>query len=197
MGTAGMKQDYPRDLVRKHLLASGQVITIRPIRTEDAGLERDFIEALSPKSSHMRFMAGIRRPSEKMVRYFTDIDYDRHMALIATTREGQCDQQIAVGRTFLLDDGQTCEFAVAVADAWQGQGIAHEIMTDLIRIARDKGLTTMVGDILAENVRMIGLVRDLGFEVSESPDDPGIVQAALNLQASEAPGAIIPLREKS
>lgn len=182
MGTAEMKQEYPRDLVRKHVLASGQVLTIRPIRTEDAGLERDFIEALSAKSSHLRFMGGIRRPSDKMVRYFTDIDYDRHMALIATTPKGQREQQIAVGRFFSLDDGQTCEFAVAVADAWQGQGIAHEIMTDLIRIARDKGLRAMVGDILAENERMLGLVRNLGFEVSVSPDDPEIVSAVLYLQ---------------
>lgn len=182
MGTAGMKQDYPRELVRKHVLASGEIIIIRPIRPEDAGLERDFIEALSPKSSHLRFMGGIRRPSDKMVRYFTDIDYDRHMALIATTRTGQHEQQVAVGRFFSLDDGHSCEFAVVVADAWQGQGIAHQIMMDLIRIARDKGLTTMVGDILAGNVRMIGLMRNLGFEVSESSEDPGIVKAALNLQ---------------
>lgn len=182
MGTVGMKQDYPRDLVRKHVLASGEVITIRPIRPEDARLERDFIEALSPKSSHMRFMGGIRRPSEKMVRYFTDIDYDRHMALIATTRKGLHEQQIAVGRFFSFEDGHTCEFAVVVADAWQGQGIAHEIMTDLIRIARDKGLETMVGDILAENERMLGLVRNLGFAVSDAPDEPGLVRAVLDLE---------------
>lgn len=181
MGRAGRTQDYPHDLVRKHTLDSGEAITIRPIRPEDAGLERDFIETLSPKSSHMRFMGGIRRPSDQMIRYFTDIDYDRHMALIATSHKGLHEQQIAVGRFFSLDDGHTCEFAVVVADAWQGRGIAHEIMTDLIRIARDKGLDTMVGDILAENERMIGLVRNLGFAVSDARDEPGVLRAVLNL----------------
>jgi len=181
METSDSKQDYPEHLVRRVTLKSGEAITIRPIRPADADIEREFIEGLSPRSSHLRFMGGVRRASDEMVRYFTDIDYVRHMALIATLPEDGRERQVAVGRYFTLEDGQSCEFALVVADTWQGKGIGYAIMTDLIREAGRKGLLKMIGSILADNDRMITLVRDLGFDVSESDVEPGAVEARLNL----------------
>lgn len=185
METSEKKQDYPQELVRKLNLSSGEEITIRPIRPEDADIEREFIEGLTPRSSHMRFMGGLRRPSEEMVRYFTDIDYSRHMALIAAVEEDHREREIAVGRYFALEDGRTCEFALVVADAWQGKGIGHQIMQDLIRDAAEKGLSRMVGSVYAYNDQMIALVEDLGFKVRESKVEKDVVEAVLDF--SERP----------
>lgn len=181
MESSNRKQTYPEKLVRTLTLRSGETITIRPIRPEDADIEREFIEGLSPRSSHMRFMGGVRRASDEMVRYFTDIDYRRHLALIAISEEGGRERQVAVGRFFTSDDGESCEFAIAVADAWQGKGIGYEIMTDLIREARARNLVKMFGSMYAYNDRMIALVRELGFEISDSPVEKDLVDAVLYL----------------
>jgi acetyltransferase len=81
--------------------------------------------------------------------------------------------EIGVARYVINPDGESCEFALVVADAWQHKGIGHRLMDALIDIARDKGLKTMEGEVLGSNRNMLGLVTELGFSVSEG-DEPSI-----------------------
>ncbi|MEM8884511.1 MAG: bifunctional acetate--CoA ligase family protein/GNAT family N-acetyltransferase, partial [Planctomycetota bacterium] len=139
---------YPIELAEKLQLSDGTSMEIRPIRPEDAEMEANFVKNLSERSRYFRFMRAISELTQEMLVRFTQIDYDREMALI-----GVADRtQIGVARYVVLPDGETCEFALVVADEWQRRGVGSRLMERLLRIARDRGLATMRGDVLTENL---------------------------------------------
>ena len=71
-------------------------------------------------------------------------------------------------------DGQSCEFALVVADEWQNKGIGNKLMNCLFDAARAKGIKVMEGEVLATNRSMLELVHRLGFEASISQEDSAI-----------------------
>lgn len=165
---------YPTHLTRQYLLADGVVLTLRAIRPEDATIERAFVAALSGESKYFRFISALRELSERMLVRFTQIDYDREMALVAVITEKERDTQIGVARYTINADGESCEFAVVVADAWHGHGIATRLMNALVEAARFKGLRVMEGFVLHNNEKMLKLMRTMGFEIRASADDPSL-----------------------
>jgi acetyltransferase len=96
------------------------------------------------------------------------------MALIATTEEGGQEIMLGVARYIINPDGESCEFATAVADAWQGRGIGQKLMRMLMEVARDKGLRVMESEVLARNAGMLELAEALGFEILPLAGDEGV-----------------------
>jgi acetyltransferase len=172
---------YPSRLVGTHRLADGTPVTIRPIRPEDGELEREFVNGLSQRSKYLRFMYALKEITPQMLSRFTQIDYDREMALIALVDAGGGEREIAVARYVTYPDGRSCEFAIVVADRWQNRGIATELLRRLIDIARERRLERMDGTVLAENRGMLALAAELGFEQHTASDDPQLVLMTLEL----------------
>jgi acetyltransferase len=75
---------YPVHLVQEWQMNDGKVVTIRPIRPEDADMEQEFVKNMSDESRYYRFMDTLRELTQTMLVRFTQIDYDREMALVAT-----------------------------------------------------------------------------------------------------------------
>ncbi len=166
---------YPVHLIQDWQLPDGRTVTIRPIRPEDADLEQDFVKRMSDESKYYRFMDTLRELTQAMLVRFTQIDYDREMALIATIPdEDGKELQIGVSRYVTNPDGETVEFALAVADDWQKHGIGRRLMTALIDSARAKGYRAVVGDVLALNSKMFRLMGSLGFTIHPHPEDPAV-----------------------
>lgn len=166
---------YPSHLVNVWQLADGTNITLRPIRPEDAAIEQSFVRDLSAESRYFRFMQGLNELTQEMLVRFTQLDYNRELALIAVLeRDDGGETELAVARYVINPDGQSCEFALVVADAWQHKGIGSRLMTELMEAARQRGLHAMSGEILAGNRTMLELATALGFAVHASPEDPGI-----------------------
>jgi acetyltransferase len=173
---------YPSALEFPLELADGQQARIRAIRPEDAELERDFVHRLSEQSRFLRFMFGLQDLSPAMLSRFTQIDYDRELALIVVLRlPDGAEQQIGVARYITLPDEETCEFAIVVSDEWQGKGVARRLFQCLIDIARDRRIKVMTGITLRENTRMIDLSRSLGFTTRADADEPELVRMTLSL----------------
>ena len=172
---------YPTALRDRMELPGGIVATIRPIRPEDAAIEAEFVHGLSEQSKFLRFMFGLRDLTPAMLSRFTQIDYDRELALIAVIDTPQGERQVGVVRYTTLPDGETCEFAIVVGDDWQGKGLARRMFTRLIDAARERRHKVMCGVTLRENGRMIDLSRSLGFTTRTDPDDPDLVQMTLQL----------------
>lgn len=162
---------YPSHLVNQIILTGGVPCTIRPIRPEDAEMEQAFVDALSERAKHYRFMNTLKHLTPEMLARFTQIDYDREMAFIAVVNENGMDVEIGVCRYIINLGGDTCEFAIVVADNWQGKGVAYKLMDALIEYARYQGLSAMTGDVLVDNHDMLHLVKSLGFVVKATPDD--------------------------
>jgi acetyltransferase len=172
---------YPTQLVSRWQLADGTDITIRPIRPEDADLVQAFVRGLSEESKYFRFMSSMQELTETMLVRFTQIDYSREMALIAVTLEKDKEIQLGVARFAINPDGDSCEFALVVADNMQGKGLGQKLMALLMEAARSKGLSVIEGEVLSNNHNMLKLMTRLGFTIKTSEEDPGIMKVSHSL----------------
>jgi len=122
-----------------------------------------------------------------MLARFTQVDYDRELALIAldavSGRGKQREKIVAVARYVGNPDGESAEFAITVADAWQGRGLGYAMMEQLIARARDRGYARLIGSVLAINTPMLGLASALGFSRAIDPEDGEQVIVTLDLRA--------------
>jgi acetyltransferase len=173
---------YPGHLIHTWTVPDGKAITIRPIKPEDADLEVEFVRNLSAETKYFRFMNTLRELPPAMVARLTQIDYDREMAFVATIPQDDKEVEIGVCRYAVNPDGESCEFAIVVADEWQHRGLARKLMGVLIETARNKGLNYMNGVFLANNERMLKFVQGLGFVLSSDPEDNSVKLGVLNLQ---------------
>ncbi|MGD8840688.1 MAG: bifunctional acetate--CoA ligase family protein/GNAT family N-acetyltransferase, partial [Gammaproteobacteria bacterium] len=172
---------YPSHLVSECRLKDDTRITIRPIRPEDATIEQSFVRSLSPQSKRFRFMESLNELTQQMLIRFTQLDYNRELALIAVLEQDEGEVELGVARYVTNIDGDSCEFALVVTDQWHNRGIGTQLMTALIDAARAKGLKVMNGEILVDNHNMRRLVEKLGFAVSRNPEDLGVLLARKEL----------------
>ena len=173
---------YPPELETSWQLPDGTDVTVRPIRPEDAEIEQDFVQNLSPESKYFRFMQSMDKLTPLMLARFTQIDYDREMALIAVVNEHTPQARIlGVVRYVSNPDKQSCEFALTVADAWQQKGIGRQLMQRLMTVARDRGIEIMEGEVLTQNSKMLRLCERLGFRSVRNPDEPDVVSVRRHL----------------
>jgi acetyltransferase len=175
---------YPAELIEEVTLRDGSRVTLRPIRPEDAELEREFVEALSPQARYFRFFYQLNELTPTMLARFTQVDYDREMALVAVADVGHPHGHpsfVAVARYIANPDGESAEFAIVVTDAWQKRGLAHALMTRLIASARKRGLERLVGLVLRDNAAMLALAQAEGFVARDDPGAPEQVIVALDL----------------
>lgn len=172
---------YPSHLIHRFQTADGTRVTLRPIRPEDADREQRFVRELSREARFFRFMDAMQELSQDLLTRLTQLDYDRELALIATVQQEGQEVEIGVARYFTNPDGQTAEFALVIADAWQGQGLGTRLMTCLMDAAREKGFRTLEGEVLASNSRMLKLMQRLGFAARTQTDDPGLYAVTRDL----------------
>lgn len=171
--------DPPRTL-------DGVSYRVRPIRADDAEREREFIQSLSDESRHSRFMCALREPSESMIERFVHVDYERTMALVAVVEHGTEERIIGVARYAATDAAaRECEFAVTVADEWQGRGIGAALARALFVHARAHGFRRVYGTVLASNTRMRDLAHYLGLKTRSMPGCPGVLEAYVVLGPDE------------
>ena len=172
---------YPAHEIQSFQATTGERVTIRPIMPEDADMEQEFIRRLSPESKYFRFMNTIRELSQGQLIRMTQIDYDREMAFVATVVQDNKEFELGVARYATNPDGESCEFAIVVADDWQGKGLARQLMKVLVDTARSRGLKFMTGDFLSDNRHMLKFVTNVGFVLGPHPEDPGLKRGLLKL----------------
>ena len=165
---------YPSDLETHVQLPDGTDVTIRPIRPEDAEIEATFVKGLSDEAKYFRFMHALDELTPEMLVRFTQIDYDREMALIATIKEDGSEVEHGVVRYVTNPDRTSCEFALVISEDMRGHGIGQRMLKRLMEIALSRGLDRMEGEVLAENNRMLDMVKSMGFQIQTSADDPGV-----------------------
>ena len=178
LATAPLPLDSPR---WEETLHDGTRIVVRPIRRDDAALERAFIERLSPESRRLRFLGSIGEPGDDLIRRLTDIDYRRDVAFVALIELDGTQREIGVSRFSIAADGQSCECAVTVADEWRNKGLGSLLMHHLIEVARERGVHTMISLDAADNPAMRDFAQYLGFRRERDPNDATQVIHTLTL----------------
>jgi acetyltransferase len=173
---------YPAEQARPWRLKSGEVVTVRPIRPEDAAAHAEAFAKLRPEDIRWRFFSPIRELSPQMMARLTQIDYAREMAFVAMRRRADgTEEELGVAR--LIRDpagefgGPGGEFAVIVVPEMKGQGLGRHLMQRLAEWGREQGMSEIVGQVLADNAPMLAFVRSLGFTVRRSPGDDDVCEA--------------------
>jgi GNAT superfamily N-acetyltransferase len=157
----------------------GARLQVRPIEPGDKqALLRGF-EHLGRESRYRRFLAPIRRLTQRDLAYFTELDHSEHEALVAFNDEGE---MVAVARYVLLDDRPgVAEVAVTVADDWQQRGVGTALLERLAQRAVDTGVRSFLGLCLADNRDMQELLRELAPGCRSRRVGDGLVELEVDL----------------
>lgn len=173
---------YPAHLCREWPMRDGTVVTVRPVRPEDAALKQAFVQGLSEEARYFRFMDGTRELPPSLIVRFTQVDYDREMVLLAIVHQEGKERQIGSARYTQTPDGESVEFALAIDDRWQKCGLGRRLMGAIMDCAREKSYRTMVGDVLSDNQKMLRLMSSLGFSVLPHPEGTSMKRVVKQLQ---------------
>ena len=171
----------PEDLTESFEPIVGQSVTLRTLRREDIDIEAAFLSGLSPETRHNRLLGGMIQITREYLERLTTVDFSRDMALAAALMLDGREVLIGVARYVLEADGRGCEFALVIADGWQGRGIGRRMMDKLIAVARSRGLTEIYGEVLSTNRPMLDFCRKLGFTLGRNQDDPTVTRVTLPL----------------
>jgi RimJ/RimL family protein N-acetyltransferase len=160
-------------------LRDGAAILIRPIAPDDRAELAAGMHRLSAESRYRRFFSPTSELSASQLTYLTEVDHHDHEALVAV--EPDTGHGIGVARFVRSnDDPERAEVAVAVADSWQGRGVATALLERLTQRAREEGVRRFSADILAENRPMLELIDDIG-EARVVERDHGSVAVEVDL----------------
>jgi acetyltransferase len=179
---------YPQEL-EETIAWSGKPLTLRPVRPEDGAAHVAFFNALTAEDVRYRMFIRVRELQPSQLARFTQVDYDREMAFIATrlTLEGQ-PETLGVARVVADPDNVKAEFAVIVRSDVKRQGLGRILMHKLIAYCRNRGTGEIVGEALSQNRPLLKLAHQLGFEVTPTSDD-GTVQLRLVLASATQAGS--------
>jgi acetyltransferase len=171
---------YPTKYITPWKLPDGTDVLLRPIRPEDEPAEHEMLSSLSEETLRTRFFTVIKDISHESLILFCNIDYDRHMAIVAELKENGKRRMIGVARLIMNQDLTSGEVAVLVRDRFQGNRLGTKLIEMLIRIARERGLEDIRADALTENERMLNILKRLGFTTHTVPG--GTSEAVLRLK---------------
>jgi acetyltransferase len=184
LATSWPAQFPPREHSTSWTSACGTHLKLRAVRPDDAALLGELFEdGLSRAARYSRFHGAVGRLSAARLAWMADADFKHHVAFIVTRREGGLEHAVAEGRWVRTAVAPGAEFALSVADAWQGCGIGRRLLAALVHAGREQGLPCLLGDVLPGNQAMQALARAHGFECAPHPDDAGLMRAELRLTA--------------
>jgi acetyltransferase len=162
-------------------------IFIRPIRPEDAPLLAGLFDTLSPRSVYHRFFTPLKKFPHSMLARFTQIDYDREIAVVAMPESESAEKILGVARFILERNLKNAEFSMVVGDPWQRRGIGAELIKLCLSIARERRIKKIWGVVLAENLQMLNLGRKLGFKIKKAS---GVNEYDLEIEFQENRAAL-------
>jgi acetyltransferase len=173
---------YPNELEELVPLGDGRSLLLRPVRPEDEPSLQATFAKLTPEEIRLRFFVPIKTMSHVMAARFTQLDYEREMALILTDPGVAGTTEIyGVIRISADPDNERAEYAVIVRGDMTGMGLGILLMRRIIDYARKRGIGEIFGDVLRENSTMLKLCKVLGFTTAAIPDEPTEVRVTLKL----------------
>jgi GNAT superfamily N-acetyltransferase len=187
MGDRGDRESCPtwlvESLTRRHVLADGEAVVIRPLVYGDRAELAAAYEGLSPRSRRLRFLGAPDDLDPDEIEYLTNIDYRDHYACVALLPDRPEPHGVGVGR-YVRDavDPDLAEVAVTVVDAHQRRGIGTLLTRALAERARECGINSFVSYVRWDNAAAIDGLVAAGARVE--PAEPGVARVEIDLPDS-------------
>lgn len=158
---------YPTHYIKPIQLKNGQMALLRPIKPEDEALEIELFDYLSENTVYFRFLGYKPKLTRELVTRFTHIDYDREIAIVAEVEQADRKRLVGVVRVIADAWNEAAEYAIVVADDFQGQGLGRILTDYILDIAKERGIKKIFASTLASNHRMLQMFKARGFKVEQ------------------------------
>jgi acetyltransferase len=162
---------YPRKYVAARKMRDGKDVVLRPVRPEDEPFLVELFKSFSEQTMRLRFFRVIKETTHETLARYCNIDYEREMVMVAELTEQGSRRITGMVRLVVQPDGESGEVAVVVGDPWQNRGLGSELFGYIIEAAKDMGLKSLFGEILAENTKMTHICYKKGFEVKRVDEE--------------------------
>lgn len=159
---------YASDVPEKKLvtLKNGQEVYLRPARPDDMQAVQSFYNNLSQESNYLRFLSYRRKFSVRDMRKMTTFDYESQICFVAVLprAKGEKDQVVGIAEyaPLTVEKPGKVEFAIVIADEYQGQGMGTVLLNHLVDYGREQDIEIFYGMVSAENTGMSHLIQKLG-----------------------------------
>lgn len=155
---------YPKEL-EQWITWQGGPVLLRPIQPEDGTAHIAFFSALDKEDVRLRMFAHLCQLAPPQLAKFTQIDYDREMAFIATRKkkDGGC-ETLGVARVVADPDNVQAEFAIIIRSDLKRQGLGTLLMEKLVHYCCSRGTKKMIGESSPQNVALLKLAKRLNFD---------------------------------
>lgn len=173
---------YPNQYEFHEILKDGTPVLIRPIKPDDAAAHQEMVAGFSPQTRYFRFFSLREEITQEQLARFTQIDYEREIAVIAEVEKDGEKISIGVNRLLYYPHIDEYEFAIVVTDEWQQSGTGYLLMERLIHIAKDRGIKEIFGLVMRNNLNMMNFIKKFGFRVVERELD--VCRVGLDLSAT-------------
>lgn len=160
---------YPKNWEKRIRTKSGKPVLLRPIRPEDEPLEAEMFRAMSDETQRFRFFHFIKDITHEMLVRYTQIDYGREIAIIAELSD-KGTKMAGVARIIGDPYNDTAEFAVVVADPWQGLGLGNALTDHVLEIAKQRKMKTINAHFLPDNHIVRHVFEERGFTIIRGSD---------------------------
>ena len=167
----------------KDHLKDGTAVIVRAIRASDKALLQQIMSDVSAESRYFRFFCAKKLLTNQELKYFTEIDFDNHIALIVSLNDGS-ETAIAVGRyiTQRQDDGRdSAELALLVGEDYQRHGLGNILLDHLAQIAMTKGVSEFVCYIMPDNSKMINFLRHSKYPTNRLKHSASVISMSVDL----------------
>ena len=148
------------------VLRDGSTVHLRTTGPGDVDGVAAFLRGLSPEAWWFRFL-GSGPQADHAARALVE----RGTGLVAVAGP---EETVVAHACFVPETRNRAELAVAVADGWQGQGIATLLLAHLAQLAQASGIATFVAWVHPANDRMLRVFRDSGFPIKVR-SEPGVL----------------------
>ena len=169
-------------------LLDGRTLVIRAISASDKSVLAEGMHHLSPTSLYYRFLTPKKELTEKELIYFTEVDFYKHVALLASIKTEEGEIPAGVGRYVMAEHPEnplSAELAFAVNEEFQGLGIATLLLKHLTELARTAGVKSFTALVLAENRKMLDVFKHCQLPMKTKNNVPGVLDVVLELPGDD------------
>ena len=161
------------------VVRDGSTVCVRRATADDLDGLSQFFGSLSSQSLYYRFL-GIPSLTGARLRALTASDDGAGISLVVESAG-----RIVAFAGFYRDPAcaDHAEVAFAVSDALQGHGIGTRLLEQLARIARQQRIATFDAYVLGDNLRMLEVFRNSGFEMTTRLQD-GVIHVQVSLRVT-------------
>ena len=181
---------YPEQYNRELQLSDSMRITLRPIQPEDEPQWRAMLLGCSEETIRMRFRYLFEGSSHEMAARFCFTDYDRELAIVAEVDEDNFKENsrpiAGVGRLVADADHGEAEFAVLVADQYQGRGLGSVLIDECLSICDSWDIQRVTAEVDPRNRKMLQMFAKRGFEINRTDEEDVLVSKTLSRQHAQS-----------